>query len=349
MKLRDKILVSLVSLVLFFWFLYLISSVLTPFIVAIIIAYFLNPLVGKLQNYRISRAASSLIILSLFLFISGFALVLILPLLYNQSLSLIRYLPSYFDFLVVEIYPKIVDFSAGIGFQISKDYHDYLNDSVLSGAIGSYSGLLADLMRSGMAIFNVLSLLFITPLLVFYMIKDWNVFMKKINDHLPSRYKSDIVKIILEIDGNLSGYVKGQFNVCLILGLIYSIGLTISGLNFGFLIGFLTGIISFIPFVGMALGALVALVVGAFQWGLNLGYFIPVISVFLIGQIIESNFLTPRLVGNKIGLHPVWMVFGLFVFGVLFGFMGVILAIPLTAIFGVIIKFLASSYKKSFC
>lgn len=349
MKLRDKILISLVSLVLLFWFLYMISSILTPFIAAIIIAYFLNPLVGKLQKYRISRAASSLIILGSFLLVSGLGLVLILPLLYNQSLSLIQYLPSYFNFFVGEIYPKIVDFSTGIGLQISEDYHDYLNGSVLSEAIGSYSGLFASVTKSGIAIFNVLSLLFITPLLVFYMIKDWNIFMEKTSDYLPSRYRPDIIKIVLEIDGNLSGYVRGQFNVCLILGLIYSIGLTICGLNFGFLIGFLTGIISFIPFVGMAIGALIALIVGTFQWGLDLGNFIPVIAVFLIGQIIESNFLTPKLIGNKIGLHPVWMVFGLFVFGVLFGFMGVILAIPFTVIFGVLIKFLASNYKKSFC
>jgi predicted PurR-regulated permease PerM len=131
--------------------------------------------------------------------------------------------------------------------------------------------------------------------------------------------------------------------------LFYSLALTLSGLNFGFLIGFITGLLSFIPFVGMGIGVFTALLVGCFQWGLSLSNFIVVISIFTAGQIIESNFLTPRLVGKKIGLHPVWIIFGLFVFGSLFGFIGVLLAIPLTAIFGVILKFFAAKYKESFC
>jgi predicted PurR-regulated permease PerM len=173
--------------------------------------------------------------------------------------------------------------------------------------------------------------------------------IKKVDDLLPKKQKNDIRKIFSDIDLTMSGYIKGQFNVCLILGLIYAVLLSFAGLNFGFLIGFFTGLMVFIPYVGMLIGVVLAIIIALFQWGFDL-FHIGIISlIFILGQIIESNFLTPKLVGSKIGLHPIWLIFGLFFFGINFGFMGVLFAVPLSAIFGIIIKYFLQQYKKKIC
>ena len=164
---------------------------------------------------------------------------------------------------------------------------------------------------------------------------------------LSKRLTSTISNVILTYSP-FGNNVRGQFNVCLILVIIYSSLLSFTGLNFGFLIGFLTGLFSFIPYVGMLSGVTAAIAVALFQWGFDTSHISAVSLVFIFGQIVESNFLTPKLIGAKIGLHPVWLIFGLFIFGALFGFIGVLVAVPLTAICGVIIKHFALEYKKKF-
>jgi predicted PurR-regulated permease PerM len=195
---------------------------------------------------------------------------------------------------------------------------------------------------------NILSLIFITPILVFYLLKDWNILMIKIYELLPKSIAKQTKEVAGDINKTLAGYVRGQFNVCLILAIFYAASLSLVGLNFGFLIGFLTGMFAFVPYVGMFCGTVAAIVVALFQWGFDFTYLSLVAAIFLLAQLVESNFLTPKLIGDKIGIHPVWMIFGLFVFGVLFGFLGVLFAVPLTAIFGVIAKYFALQYKRKF-
>jgi predicted PurR-regulated permease PerM len=186
------------------------------------------------------------------------------------------------------------------------------------------------------------------PILVFYLLKDWDILMQKIYELLPRGVAGTAKQIAKEIDKTLAGYVRGQFHVCLILAAFYSISLSLAGLNFGFLIGFLTGMFAFMPYIGMLFGTSAAIIIALFQWGFNFTNLAPVGIIFLVAQLIESNFLTPKLIVNKIGLHTVWIIFGLFVFGVLLGFVGVLLALPLTAICGVIIKYFLLQYKKKF-
>ena len=163
---------------------------------------------------------------------------------------------------------------------------------------------------------------------------------------MPSKFANSVSKIMAEIDQALAGFIRGQISVCLILGFIYSILLTVVGLDFGFLIGIITGFLTFIPYVGALTGFIAAILVAFFQWGFSFIDLATITGVFIFGQLLESNYLTPKLVGKNIGLHPVWIVFGLFVFGALFGFIGVLFATPLTAVCGVLIKHLSFEYKK---
>jgi len=346
MKLKDKIIFCFALLAVFVWFLYLINSVLAPFICAIIIAYFFNPLANKLQKYQLSRTFAALIILGVFLLAITLIMVFLAPILYDQFSSLINAIPKYYDIFITKTYPKIVTMAAHFGLNLNNDITSYFDNKNLTKLLSFSNDILGNIMKSGVTIVNVISLIFVTPILIFYLLKDWNILVNQIDKYLPKRYASSIRKVFREIDYSLSGYVKGQFNVCLILGILYGTGLSFSDLNFGFLIGFLTGIMSFIPYIGMLIGATITVIIGLFQWGFDLAQFGIIATVFLVGQIIESNFLTPKLIGEKIGLHPAWIIFGLFVFATLFGFTGVILAVPMCAIVGVVIKFIASEYLK---
>ncbi|MFT6077152.1 MAG: putative PurR-regulated permease PerM [Rickettsiales bacterium] len=348
MKTKDKAILSLLIVSLTFIFIYFIKSILFPFICAIIIAYFLNPLADKMERWKFSRVAATVIILEIFISATIIVFALISPLLYEQAINLISSIPYYTNVLVNNIYPKIFDFLVSRGFEIEPNIKYYLNEKSVTTFANSSKEILSKVMQSGVVIINIISLIFITPVLVFYILRDWNLIISKIDNYLPTKYQQNIRTIVTQIDTTLSSCIRGQFNVCSILGIFYAIGLTLSGLNFGFLIGFFTGVLSFIPYVGMLFGVVIAVIVGLFQWGIDPVQIGIVGLIFLIGQIIESNFLTPKLVGDKIGVHPVWIIFGLFVFGVLFGFVGIILALPLTAIIGVLIKFSALKYKDKF-
>jgi len=348
MKTRDRVILYLLIVALFLFFFYSIKSILFPFVAAIIIAYFLDPVVDKIKKVGLSRTSATASIVGGFLLTIIALWILILPLLYIQTTSLIAAIPGYIDVFISTIYPKIFTLLTKNGFVIESDPHSYFGNQNIADIFNFSGDLALNIMSSSIFIFNILSLIFITPVLVFYMLRDWDILIDKIDHYLPVQYSKNIRNIFIEIDKTLSGYVHGQFNVCIILGIFYAVALTLSGLNFGFLIGLLTGFLSFIPYIGMLLGVVIALMVSLFQWGLDSFYIGIVALIFLAGQIVESNVLTPKLVGDRVGLHPVWIIFGLFVFGSLLGFAGVLLAMPLTAIFGVLIKFFAVQYKKNF-
>lgn len=348
MKLRDKIIISFLIGALFLAFFHLIKPILFPFIAALIIAYLFNPLAVRLEKLKLSRTLSVVVIISIILIILEALLILVLPLLYDQMSSLINAIPKYVDTFVNDVYPNIRSSALKHGFNLEDDLRNYFAGQNINDIFSYSGGILDYFLQSGIVLINIFSLIFITPVLVFYILRDWNYLVKAIDNHLPSGQKKNIKNLLSDMDKTLSSCIHGQFNVCIILGLFYSCGLTLTGLNFGFLIGFLTGFMSFIPYVGMLVGVVIAIIIALFQWGLDWFSIGIVAIVFILGQILESNFLTPKLVGDKIGLHPVWVIFGLFVFGILFGFVGILLALPLTAIFGVLIKFALSQYRNKF-
>ena len=229
-----------------------------------------------------------------------------------------------------------------------------LDTHQLQASLSEYSGtvvkvaasLIASAFQSGFAIINALSLILITPVVAFYLIHDWHSITEKLDSLLPRAHANTIREQICIIDQTLAGFVRGQVNVCLIMGLFYGIGLTIVGLKFGIIIGLITGFLAIIPYVGFMFGFIIGLAVAFFQFGSYHPIFL-VAGVFIIGQIIEGNVITPKLVGEKVGLHEVWIIFGLLSGAALFGFVGVLLAVPVTAIIGVLIRFAMQRYLQS--
>lgn len=350
MNTKEKAFVTLVVSLIFCWLVYLVKSILTPFICSIVIAYFLNPLVERFhKQHHISRLRATSLILGLFfstLISSG---LLIFPVIYSQMIDFIDTLPGYFKTFSADFYPKVSGTMSDLGFSVESNFSSSAVKEQIATKVLSFSrDVLGNAINSSSVIIDILSMVFIMPILLFYFLKDWDLVVKTINEYLPKSGAAQIRKVFHDIDQTMSGYIRGQFNVCLMLGIIYSALLSCTGLNFGFLIGFLTGMLVFIPYVGMLIGITSAIIVALFQWGFDFGNIGLVVLVFFVGQVIESNFLTPKLVGSKVGLHPMWLIFGLFFFGVLFGFIGVLFAVPLTAISGVIVKHLAAEYKKRF-
>ena len=343
---RYKLIIILPLLALAFFAIYQIRSVLTPFLISLIIAYFLHPLVDKMQHrHKIPRSLSTLLILLIFFSLVFSLLAVSIPLTYKQSLQLIENLPKYAQIISEDIYPKIAESLNQFGLNVDSNLIHFLQNHQFSLETSDLiQKIFINTLSSSASLINILSLIFIMPILVFYLLKDWDRLIANLNSNLNEKISQPIRELANKIDKTLAGFIRGQIHVCLILGFIYATLLSFCGLDYGFLIGILTGIFSFIPFVGMLCGVSTAIIIALFQWGLDMQNISLVAGVFIFGQIIESNFLTPNLIGSKIGVHPVWIIFGLFFFGTVFGFFGVIFAVPLTAMSAVIIKFLISNY-----
>jgi predicted PurR-regulated permease PerM len=328
----------------------LIKPVLAPFVCAFVIAYLLDPLVDRMtKKFHLSRLAATSLILGLFFTVLIILGIILLPIIYSQFSALIDAIPNYLQTIFNDFYPRIAKHLNRFGFKVAQDFSHLIQDQQINARFVELSKNVFDgAITSSIALINLFSLIFVTPVLIFYLLKDWDILTTKIHDFLPKAISASTQEVTEEVHKTLSSYFRGQVNVCLTLALIYSIFLSFTGLNFGFLIGLVTGLLSFIPYIGMLTGVTMAIVLALLQWGLDLAHIGSVALVFVFGQIIESNFLTPKLIGSKIGLHPVWIIFGLFVFGILLGFIGVLIAVPLTAVCGVIIKYLSHKYKKYF-
>lgn len=326
-------------------FLYLVKGILMPFVVGIMVAYFLDPVADWLQRHRFSRGISTLIITVVFFALLALMIALAVPFIADQLEVLLTSLPQAITEQQQKLEPVVNSWLHRIDPTLYATFTEQLKDAsktVLSESVGFARGV----MESGLAAINLISLLFITPVVTFYFLKDWDVMVKRIHDLLPRRHEKTIKAQMDKIDHTLSGYLRGQTNVCLLLGTFYAVGLTAVGLNGGALIGFVTGIATFVPYVGMLLGTVIGLSVAYLQFG-DLEGVLMVAAVFAAGQIIEGNFVTPKLVGDKVHLHPVWLIFGMLAGGALFGFLGVLLAVPVTAVIGVLVRFFVGEYQKS--
>lgn len=340
---NNKTLLIIALIAVFGFVVYRLGDALIPFILSFVISYFLHPVVRYFVDKKVSNSLVILTIMILFFGILTLAFTLVLPILFEQSSQMMSNIPQYCAEFKSEIYPKYVSILTDFGIVPSNFFDDLIKEQEIVKFIKKFSFQIFD---SSLSLVNFFSFIFIMPILIFYILKDWDILVKNFDDLLPKSSASKVNKILQEIDVALSGYVRGQVIVCLIMALVYASLLSITGLNYGFLIGLLTGIFVFIPYIGALLGFTVAILVAFFQWGLDPIHISMVIFAIVFGQIIESNFLTPKLIGKKVGLHPVWVIFGIFIFGAIFGFFGVLFAVPLTAICGVLIKNLAKEYKK---
>lgn len=335
----------LIATALFFVFLYAIKAILLPFIVGILIAYFLDPAADRLEKWGASRLMATLIIVAGFFGIVSLLLILLIPVVIQQLEGLIATIPHY-----IEQYREMLE-SRFAAFLSQFDSTDF--DSARTAVSNSTSGVAAalgkitrEVLNSGFALVNLASLIVITPIVSFYLLRDWDRIVEQVDDLLPRAHTDTIREQMHLIDTTISGFVRGVINVMLVLGTFYAIGLSLVGLNFAILIGLLGGFMVIIPYLGTIIsgGAAVGMAYLQFDsWE-------PVavtLGIFTAGQMLEGYVLTPKLVGDKIGLHPLWLIFGMLAGAALFGFVGILIAIPVTAIIGVLARFAIQQYKLS--
>lgn len=333
--------------------LWLLHDILLPFVVGAIIAYFFDPVVARLQAWGLSRglATAATTVFAVVLIVG--VIVAVLPPLVGQAQHLITKAPEYITRATERLQPLVEPlrdkFGGLFGVGVGTTAEDLQSEaSKWSGeALTFLGGLLAGLARRGVAIINLLGLLFITPVVTFYLLRDWERLLANLDSWLPRENAGTIRKLARESDAAIAGYVRGQALVCLCLALLYSVGLSLAGLEFGFVIGLIAGMISFIPFVGTMVGAVMALGMALAQFPPDWIGVVKVGAVFLAGHLLESNFLSPKLVGDRVGLHPVWIMFALLSGGALFGFVGVLIAVPVAAMIGVVVRHLLDSYLAS--
>lgn len=320
------------------------NAILAPFIIGMAAAYFLDPVCDRFERIGMSRNVATGIVTLGFLVFLAVLIALIVPLLVSEVIQLAGQLPGWFETLRGEI--------SEFGETVQARVDPAVMEQIRSALVGSQERLARwaasvaqDVLSGGVALFNVLSLLLITPIVAFYMLRDWDRLIEEGDRLLPPAYARIIRAQLSEVDRTLSGFVRGTGTVCLLLGAFYAIGLSLAGLNFGLVIGITAGLISFVPYLGATLGLLAAVGTALVQFD---GYLMVgvVAAIFFVGQFVEGNVLQPVLVGERVRLHPVWVIFALLAGGLLFGFVGVLVAVPTAAVIGVGVRFAVGQYRE---
>ncbi len=323
----------------------LLHGILLPFVVGMAAAYLLDPAADWLQRMHLSRgAATASITISFFLFLVV-VVVLVLPAVATQAAELADELPRNLEQLRARLTPRLTELATTLGLDESWSAQGLVER--FSGRVVSFAGsALSQVLQSGMALLNLLSLIFVTPVVTFYLLRDWDRMVGRLRTMVPRDQLPTVERLFHEVDEVLGGVIRGQLMVCSFLAIFYGAGLWLTGLRYGVVIGLLTGLFSFIPYIGMALGLCVGLVVATFQFQ-DWWMVAVVAAVFGAGQFIEGNFVTPYLVGTRIGVHPVWLIFAVLAGAALFGIVGALLAVPAAAVIGVFIRFALERYRTS--
>jgi predicted PurR-regulated permease PerM len=340
-------------LVLLLW---LFSGVLLPFAAAVAIGYLLNPVADRLERLGFNRLGATLLISACCALVIALIAVLILPVLWRQLASFIQALPAYAtkleDLISAETtrlshdYGGVLMSKLGLSNTESGEFASATHDLAVRAAQWA-AAFLNSILTGGVALISLLSLLFVTPVVVFYMLLDWDRMIATIDGLIPPRHRETVQALAHEINIALAGFLRGQALVCLFLGAWYGMGLSLVGLNFGLLIGITGGLLSFIPYAGSLTTLILCSTIAIVQDWPQLQLLAMSLGVVLIGQFLEGNILSPKLVGDSVGLHPVWLIFALLAFGSLFGFTGLITSVPLAAAGGVILRFAVRRYRES--
>ncbi len=338
---RDQLRYWGIAALVFVAMLWFLGNVILPFIVGGAIAYFMDPVADRLERAGLSRTAATGTISIIALLVTVLLVLAVLPALFNQLTALVNEAPTMFRQLqtfMLERFPQLQNETSTMRQTLENIGH----------VIQSKGGELAQtLIGSAMGVINALVFIVVVPVVAFYMLLDWDRMVARIDEILPRDHAPTIRRLASEIDTVLAAFVRGQISVCLVLGTFYAVSLMLAGLNYGLVIGAIAGAITFIPYVGALIGGALAIGVALFQfWGdwLSIGI---VAGIFAIGQFLEGNVITPKLVGNSVGLHPVWLLFALSAFGAVFGFVGMLVAVPVAAALGVLARFGIEQYKQS--
>ncbi|AQS41743.1 MAG: Hypothetical protein BHV28_10530 [Candidatus Tokpelaia hoelldobleri] len=349
-NMRRQAVFWLVALALFILFLVLFSDILFPFVAGLTLAYFLNPVVEFLDRVGFSRLWATVMIMLAALVLLALALVLLVPVLSEQLLGFIKNVPGYFSRLRVWIAAKdwqwLHDY---IGIDLA-DLASWQNslDSLPAQMKTVMDSLLPGLWNSGKALMNMVTLFIVAPVVTFYMLLDWDRMVVSVDSWIPRAHLATVRSIFHQMDRAIAGFIRGQGTVCLILGVYYAVMLSSVGLNFGLLLGLVIGFLTFIPYIGTAIGFVLTLSLAWMQfWPDSWSLIVAIVVIFAIGQFTEGYVLQPKLVGHSVGLHPVWLMFALFAFGSLFGFTGMLIAVPAAAAVGVLVRFALHTYLAS--
>lgn len=325
----------------FFVILYALGNVILPFVLGGAIAYCLDPIADRFQGWGFSRvwATVTITLFGVLLFI--LLALLVIPTLVSQATGLIQTAPELLTKLqafLTEKFPSILD--EGSTIRKSLD--------TLAAQLQSRGGeVVKGLLASAASVVNVVVLLVLVPVITFYLLLDWDRMVGRIDALLPRDHAPVVRQIARDIDATLASFIRGQGMVCLILGIYYAAALMAVGLQFGLVVGAVAGMITFIPYVGALFGGALAIGLALFQFWAEPWWIGAVVAIFALGQFFEGNILTPKLVGGSIGLHPVWLIFALSAFGALFGFVGLLVAVPLAAALGVVIRYALAQYQTS--
>jgi predicted PurR-regulated permease PerM len=336
------ILIGAVALV---WLLFQLETMLMPFIAGMILAYLSDPLANRLQRMGLSRTLAVCGVFLILTLVLGVALLVLIPLAAQQVRQFGMMIPGIFAWVETVLAPQIRGWT---GLDVTADLDD-LQQTLAEhwqDAGGYLAQLLGQVGRSGAAFLAWVTYVALIPVVTFYLLLDWERLLVNLRNMLPRRWEPDAVRLTRRCDEVLSAFLRGQLLVMLTLGAIYAIGLTLMGVRFGLLIGMVAGLASIVPFLGFIVGISVALIVAFFQFGTLLAL-IGVVAVFSVGQVIESVLLQPKLLGDRIGLHPVAVIFSVLAGGNLFGFTGVLLALPAAAVIMVLLRELNERYKRS--
>ncbi len=330
----------------FLFFLWMFSDIMLPFVAGMALAYFLDPVADWLQKLGASRMIATLSILVVFILLFVVILVVLVPLLSSQTSAFLDRLPGYVTRLQALITSSDNDLIRRLMGEGRLSIQENLNEFMKEGAT-LLTTVLTRVWSSGMALINLLSLFVITPVVAFYLLYDWDRMIAKIDGWVPLDSRETVRTIAGDIDDVIAGFVRGQGAMCLILGFYYAMALTVSGLSFGLLIGLIAGLVSFIPFVGALVGFILSVGVALVQFWPDWVMIVVILGIFVVGQILEGYVLQPKLVGERVGLHPVWLMFALLAFASLLGFTGMLIAVPAAASIGVLVRFALGRYLKS--
>jgi predicted PurR-regulated permease PerM len=338
---RDQLKYWSVAIVVFAVVLWFLGDVLLPVVLGAAVAYFVDPVADRLERMGMSRTGATATITVAAVLLTVVLVLSVLPMLISQLIDLAQVLPQLLRDLrayVSEQFPSLLDQNSRI--------HQAL--TVLGDTLNQRAGVLLEtFIGSALSFINLALLVVIVPVVSVYLLLDWDRMIARIDELMPRDHAPVIRRISSEIDATLSAFVRGMGTVCLILGTYYAVALMLVGLQFGLAVGFIAGLVTFIPYLGALIGGALAIGLALFQfWGdwVSIGL---VAGIFAIGQVIEGNILTPKLVGGSVGLHPVWLLLALSVFGTLFGFVGMLVAVPVAADLGVVARFVVAQYLDS--
>ncbi|MCA0042980.1 AI-2E family transporter [Celeribacter litoreus] len=338
---RDQVKYWGVATATFLGFLWLMGDVILPFVLAMAVAYMLDPVADRLESWGLSRIAATVVITGVAVILFILTALLVIPTLIKQATDLVNVAPELFSNLqafLTERFPVLLDSNSQLRQTLAQ-----IGETVQSKGGELLSGALA----SALSVFNVLMLLVLVPVITFYLLMDWDRMTAKIDGLLPRDHAPAIRRLAGDIDRTLASFIRGQGTVCLILGAFYATALMLVGLKFGLVAGAIAGALTFIPYVGAIVGGLLSIGLALFQFWGEWQWIAAVVAIFAVGQFFEGNILTPNLVGSSIGLHPVWLIFALSAFGTMFGFVGMLVAVPVAAALGVIARFALDQYRDS--